>query len=189
MFKTIANGVADISYTTDPAPLAKKWDCIFVGRLVAIKQVDHAIRAFAQSKLTGKMAIIGDGPELEKLRHLTQTLQAQDKIEFLGWINDPKPYMLQSKCLIMSSYYEGSPVTLAEAITLSVPVVSYNSSAGIEDIFSPQFKPHCLVEKQNIAELSTKLQNIVNHPFQFDQESRQNVSIGKMAENFLKLIP
>ncbi len=32
----------------------KKWDVIFVGRLVPIKQVDHAIKAFSMSNLSGE---------------------------------------------------------------------------------------------------------------------------------------
>lgn len=185
-FTSIANGVSP-SILSD-TPIEKKWDTIFVGRLVAIKQVDHAIRAFVQSGLTGKMAIIGDGPEKQQLEHLVVTLNYSDRIEFLGWQENPITYMQQSHSLIMSSYYEGSPVTLVEAISVNVPVVSYNSSQGIEDIFTDEFKSHCLVEKQNISALAIRLQKTVSHPFVYDQSIQNQISMQRMANQFLKLI-
>lgn len=183
----IANGTKIIAAPNPSQAYNKKWDCIFVGRLVAIKQVDHAIKAFLQSGLTGKMAIIGEGPERNRLEQWVRSLNTQDKVEFLGWIEQPKTYMQQSQCVIMSSFYEGSPVTLLEAISLNIPVVSYASSTGITDLFTEEYKALCLAEKQNIKELAQKLYTLVNHPIQYNTAMQRNISIDRMAEQFLQL--
>lgn len=185
-FKIIANGINLPIISKEPN--LKLWDTIFVGRLVSIKQVDHAIKAFIQSDLSGKMAIVGDGPLKENLVHLVKSLGYDNKIEFLGWIDNPLQLMQQSKSLIMSSFYEGCPITIIEAISLNIPVVSYDSSSGVSECFTDHFKPMCLVEKQNIVDLAEKLQNAVLHPFCYDQESIERISINHMAKKFLSLI-
>lgn len=185
---TIANGV-DIpqELLNQYQNIEKKWDVIFVGRLVPIKQVDHAIKAFSMSNLSGKMAIIGDGSERKKLEALTKELGISDRVDFLGWIDDPRKLMLQSKCLVMSSFYEGSPVTLAEAIALGVPIVSYNSSLGIQDLFSESTAEFALVIKQNIDELSITLENCVRDPYKYSSKCINKVCMNYMHKQFLSL--
>ena len=185
---TIANGVQVSDDLIAQAPYTeKKWDVIFVGRLVPIKQVDHAIKAFSISNLTGKMAIVGDGTEREKLETLTKELNISDRIDFLGWIDNPHQLMLQSKCLVMCSLYEGSPVTLAEAIALGVPIISYNSSAGIADLFTIDTAKFGLVPKQNIKALSFALEKCVQNPYKYNQECIDKVCMDNMQEKILNL--
>ena len=185
---TIANGVQVSDDLIAQAPYTeKKWDVIFVGRLVPIKQVDHAIKAFSISNLTGKMAIVGDGTEREKLETLTKELNISDRIDFLGWIDNPHQLMLQSKCLVMCSLYEGSPVTLAEAIALGVPIISYNSSAGIADLFTLDTAKFGLVPKQNIKALSSALEKCVQNPYKYNQECIDKVCMDNMQKKILQL--
>lgn len=47
------------------------------------KQPDVAIKAFfAESGLTGRMAIVGDGPLLDELTHLAEALGLTKRIDF-----------------------------------------------------------------------------------------------------------
>ena len=185
---TIANGVQVSDNLIAQAPYTeKKWDVIFVGRLVPIKQVDHAIKAFSMSNLSGKMAIVGDGSERQKLEALTKELNISDRVDFLGWVDEPHTLMLQSKCLIMSSLYEGSPVTLAEAIALGIPVISYDSSAGITDLFTLDTAKFGLVPKQNIRALSSALEKCVQNPYKYNQECIDKVCMDNMQKKILQL--
>ncbi|WP_180116396.1 glycosyltransferase [Acinetobacter sp. YH12140] len=186
--KTIANGVTVPSqYLNQYSSTDKKWDVIFVGRLVPIKQVDHAIKAFAMSDTDGRMAIVGDGSERKKLEKLSKELGIADRVNFLGWVDDPQELMLQSKCLVMSSLYEGSPVTLAEAIALGVPIVSYDSSAGITDLFTTDTAKFGLVPKQNIRALSSALEKCVQNPYKYNQECIDKVCMDNMQKKILQL--
>lgn len=185
---TIANGVKLPKHLINQYhSTPKKWNVIYVGRLVPIKQVDHAIKAFAMSNLTGKMAIVGDGSERQKLETLTQELKISDRVDFLGWVDEPHILMLQSKCLIMSSLYEGSPVTLAEAIALGVPIISYNSSAGISDLFTIDTAKFGLVPKQNIQALSSALEKCVQKPYTYSKICVNKVCMQNMQEKILNL--
>ncbi|MDM1755031.1 MULTISPECIES: glycosyltransferase [Acinetobacter] len=187
--KTIANGVNIPSKYLNRYPTTeKKWDVVFVGRLVPIKQVDHAITAFSMSNTNGRMAIVGDGTERQKLEELTKELKIADRVDFLGWIEEPYQVMLQSRCLVLSSLYEGSPVILAESILLDVPVVTYNSSHGIEDLFCANIIKDILVNKQNIQDLAFSLSKCIQKPYVHPQICKNKVSIKNMADQFISLI-
>ncbi len=186
---TIANGVELPKDLIGRSKFTKKkWDVIFVGRLVQIKQVDHAIKAFAMSNLTGRMAIVGDGPECQKLKDLAKQLNISDRIDFLGWVDEPHQLMLQSKSLVMCSLYEGSPVTLAEAIALGIPIISYDSSAGITDLFTLDTAKFGLVPKQNIQALSDALEKCVADPYIYNNECIEKVCIQNMEIQILNLV-
>lgn len=187
--RTIANGVQiSEDLITRSQSTSKKWDVIFVGRLVPIKQVDHAIKAFALSNLSGKMAIVGDGPERQKLEALARELGISDRVDFLGWVDNPHQFMLKSKCLVLCSLYEGSPVTLAEAISLGVPVVTYNSSLGIKDLFSSDIMQCALVNKQDIQGLTSALSQCIQTPYSYSVECMNKVCMKNMEKRFTSLI-
>ena len=186
---TIANGV-DIPTTliNQSANFEKKWDVIFVGRLVPIKQVDHAIKAFALSDFQGKIAIVGDGSERNKLEELTKELGITDRVSFLGWVDNPQELMLQSKCLVMSSLYEGSPVTLAEAIALNIPIVSYNSSLGIQDLSCENCDALKLSPKQDIHLLAENLSKAAIFDSNYCMDCHKKIQLAQMSKHFLKLV-
>ena len=187
--RTIANGVQiSEDLITRSQSTSKKWDVIFVGRFVQIKLVDHAIIAFALSNLSGKMAIVGDGPERQKLEALARELGISDRVDFLGWVDNPHQFMLKSKCLVLCSLYEGSPVTLAEAISLGVPVVTYNSSLGIKDLFSSDIMQCALVNKQDIQGLTSALSQCIQTPYSYSVECMNKVCMKNMEKRFTSLI-
>ncbi|WP_171543097.1 glycosyltransferase [Acinetobacter terrae] len=185
----IANGVTIQSGCY--SKLEKKWDVIFVGRLTSIKQIDHAILAFSKSGLSGKMAIIGDGNESDKAKliALCEKLNIIERIDFLGWINDPYPLIAQASCLVMSSNYESFGLVIAESLCLDIPVVAYNCSQGVADILSLQTDMQSyLVEKQNINQLAQKLAQCVQSPYPILTSTKKKLSIQNTAKQFIQLI-
>ncbi len=184
----IANGVSISKQTVQPA-LEKIWDVIFVGRLAAIKQIDHAITAFAQSGLKGRMAIVGEGPQENKLIELSKQLQVKDRIDFLGWADNPYKFIQQSKALILTSHYESYGLVLAESLCLDTPVIAYECSQGVKDILSSQenMKPF-LIEANNCEQLATQLYLCVIQPYQVSKQTKNKLSIHHTAEQFLALV-
>lgn len=188
---TIPNGVqiSEDIIALSQLQHTKKWDVVFVGRLVPIKQVDHAIKAFAMSNLTGRMAIVGDGSERKRLEALVNELNVSDRVDFLGWIDNPYFFILNSSCLILTSNYEAFGLVLAESLCLNVPIVAYNSSQGVEDIFSLQENmKFFLVELNDYKDLSNKLFLCVNNPYTVLNTTKQHLSIDKSAKKFTDLI-
>ncbi|WP_313036408.1 glycosyltransferase [Acinetobacter sp.] len=188
--KVIHNGIDIERLAQNIAPHAateKKWETIFVGRLSEEKQPDVAIKAFAASGLTGRMAIVGDGPMLEELKLLVQELKLENRIDFLGWQTQPNQFILQSRSLILSSRTEGSPLIIAEALSLNVPAVAYNCSEGVEYQLSSGELSQGLVPLNDCEALSKRLYQVVTQPYVIQEQDIQRLSISEMAKAFEEL--
>jgi glycosyltransferase involved in cell wall biosynthesis len=188
---TIHNGVDQekLISSSQEITLEKWWDVIFVGRLHKIKQVDHALIAFSESKLNGRMAIIGDGPERQSLENLAKSLNILHKVDFIGRINNPAPYISASKCLILSSFAEGTPMCIAESLSLNIPVVTYACSTAIEQLFAEPHLQQGLVPAQNQKLLAQQLHHVVNQPYPILEEDKAKISMQSMYLHFMHLIP
>lgn len=167
--------------------LDKKWDTIFVGRLSEEKQPDVAIQAFAASGLTGRMAIVGDGPLLNELVALTEKLQLTERIDFLGWQTQPNQFIQQSHSLILSSRTEGFGLTIAEALILNIPAVAYNCSEGVAYQLSSGELSQGLVPLNDIDALSKRLHQVVTQPYMIQEQDIQRLSITEMVKAFEEL--
>jgi glycosyltransferase involved in cell wall biosynthesis len=103
-------------------------DVLYVGRLMAFKNVDVVIRAIARLRdegLTLRFRIIGDGPEMPRLRSLTAALGVAETVRFEGFIADhPYACMKSTRMLVVPSQREGFGIVAVEAMACGVPVVT-----------------------------------------------------------------
>jgi len=102
---------------------------ITVGRLIKRKDIDTMLNGF--SKLTAKNAkllIIGDGPEMEHLKNIADSLGISGKVSFLGYLDDKDKYryLTVSDCYIMTSLHEGFGIVFMEAMYCALPIISTN---------------------------------------------------------------
>jgi len=92
---------------------------LMVGRLLAYKRHDIAIKAFNQLGL--KLKIIGRGPELKKLKKI-----ARSNIEFLGRVDDVKLADYYAKCqAIIFPQEEDFGIVAMEALAAGRPVIAF----------------------------------------------------------------
>ncbi len=71
-----------------------------------------------------KIAVIGTG-ELEGETHEeAKRLNLESNVTFLGFQSNPYKILHDSKLMIMTSLWEGTPMCVLEAMSLGVPVVS-----------------------------------------------------------------
>ncbi|XID75727.1 glycosyltransferase [Alkanindiges sp. WGS2144] len=186
---TIYNGVDQqkLYQSLNEVQVNQHWDVVFVGRVHKIKQVDHALMAFAKSGLTGRMAIIGDGPERDMVQRLINQLKLDDRVDMIGKVNNPAPYVVNAKCLVSSSFAEGTPMCIAEALSLGIPVVAYACSSGIQEQLSAPHLQQGLVPPQDQQALANRLYDVVNHPYCITDEDKQRMSMHSMYLNFMQL--
>lgn len=113
---------------------------ISVGRLSEQKGHWHLIRAFAEvSKQIPnvQLVILGNGPLKKYLISLSEGLGIANNVHFLGFQENPFKYISKSSVFVMSSFYEGFPNALAEAMGCGVPVISTDCFTGPREILSP----------------------------------------------------
>lgn len=127
----IANGV-DTDKITYVTPRKEYSDIIFAGRLIPEKNVELIIRAIHPVKnkhphLTCR--IIGEGPEEEELKTLTQTLNLEENIIFEGFFDKQEDLyrsIKSSTMFILPSKREGFGIVTIEANACGVPVITLN---------------------------------------------------------------
>lgn len=118
-------------------PIAEDY-LIHVGRFHKQKRHDLLLRAFAKSRVNGKLVLLGKGAtEAEnQLRVLAQDLRIQEQVVFAGFQNNPYPWMKHARGLVLSSDYEGLPTVILEAIACGTPVVSTDCPSGPAEILT-----------------------------------------------------
>lgn len=111
--------------------------CLLVsfGRLEAQKDFATLIRAFSllPEALDAKLIILGDGSQKEYLQSIINELSLSEKIDLAGHSSNPFAYLAHADAFVMSSVYEGNPLSMVEALACRVPVVS-TSFEGVEEI-------------------------------------------------------
>ncbi|MGY3815707.1 glycosyltransferase [Globicatella sulfidifaciens] len=113
---------------------------ITVGRLNKQKGHWHLIRAFSKVKEAipnAKLVILGEGDLESYLNKLASDLNIIDDVHFLGFQKNPFKYIVRSKVFAMSSFHEGFPNALAEAMACGVPVISSDCKSGPREILAP----------------------------------------------------
>jgi len=111
-----------------PAEFREPLRVAFVGRLVPLKGVDMLLEAAAPLARAGRLQldILGDGPELPRLRQLAADLGIADRVQFPGWIAHGQlaARLSQSHVFGFPSVREFGGGVVLEAMALGlVPVV------------------------------------------------------------------
>jgi glycosyltransferase involved in cell wall biosynthesis len=120
-----------------------------VGRIEKIKGQERIIRALsmfpAPLRKRVKLIFIGETNitynnknYYQFLLDLIKELELEEQVLFLGHQDNPYSYLAKSDCFILSSYEEGLPGALIEALILKKPVVSTNCSLGVWEIMDAQ---------------------------------------------------
>ncbi|WP_334329719.1 glycosyltransferase [Companilactobacillus sp. HBUAS59699] len=119
-------------------PVAKYPKYIYVGRLEYQhqKNLQEMIRGFemVQRELPqAKLELWGDGPDVDSLKRLVNGLQLNDCVSFKGWQREPWKLIDSATAFVLTSTYEGLPMSILEAMSHGVPVVAANVSTGPKD--------------------------------------------------------
>lgn len=112
---------------------------IAVGRLREVKGFHDLIRAFSilsPDVPEWSLCIIGDGPLKESLSGLIDELNLGDKITLVGAVEDVSPFYKTSRMFVLSSYWEGFPNALAEAMSYGLACISSDCRYGPETLLS-----------------------------------------------------
>jgi glycosyltransferase involved in cell wall biosynthesis len=68
--------------------------------------------------------IAGEGPDLAALEELSRKLGLATRVRFLGFIKEMAELYQNLDLLLLTSHFEGTPLTVLEALAMGVPVVA-----------------------------------------------------------------
>lgn len=139
-----------------------------VGSMSEQKGFDLLLKAFAKLGVNYFLTILGDGPKNRYFKRLASDLGVIDRVNFVGFQNNPYVYMRQADLFILSSRYEGFPNVVLEANACGTPVVAFNCPGGTREIIEHGING-LMVKCQDIDELATKIQDAKNLKFDADR--------------------
>lgn len=104
---------------------------LFVGRLVAEKNLDMLLKAFSLLSCKGKkLIIVGDGNLASYLKQLAVELGVKDHVLFAGETKTPEVYYQQADFFVIPSKYESFGQVIVESMTAGVPVIGFRTIPG-----------------------------------------------------------
>lgn len=100
---------------------------LHVSNFRPVKRSQDAVRAFAMGcrDLDARLALLGDGPELEACLKLGADLGIRGRIDVLGSVLAVEEEMQQSDILLQPSGSEAFGLAALEAMACAVPVIGY----------------------------------------------------------------
>lgn len=152
---------------------------VFVGRLVPQKRVEHAIKVFMMvvKKIPDcKLLIVGDGPEKGKVLELIEKNQLSNKIDIIDYCDDVPKLLVESKCIINTSEFEGFGNVFIEGLAYCDNLISYKSIGGASELL--QSTNAILIMDRDIEGMSKAIMSI------FMQESTLELTTKEYLETF-----
>ncbi len=142
---------------------------VCVGRLSAEKGqagMLQALKGVRETGLDARVTFVGDGPERVQLEALGADLGLADSVTFLGRVPEQETLgvVASADLLAMSSFMEGLPVVLMEAMAMGIPVVAPRV-AGIPELVT-HGEHGLLFTPANWAELAAAIIEAANAPEQ-----------------------
>jgi len=106
-------------------------DLLAVGSLIPLKNYSLFVEIAAEAAKNYpeiKAVLVGEGPELSKLKKLVKERGIEANVEFKGLLNrkDIFKLMQRSKIFVHPSLFEGSGYVFAEALVNGMNIVSFN---------------------------------------------------------------
>lgn len=136
---------------------------LFLGVLIKRKGAHDLIEALSRIKIKNyKLLIAGSGIEEANLKELVNKYNLNENVEFLGWVDfEGKSKLLaNSQILVLPSYNEGLPMSILEAMSYGIPILSTN----VGDISTVVIngKNGYLCNPGNVELLSEHLSTLIN---------------------------
>lgn len=133
----VMNGI-DMSRCTPKKDYAmgNPWRFVHVGRLDTPKNQERLLRAFRMILDTHPQAhltLVGDGALREHLEAVTRELGLEQAVFFAGMQENVRPFLEEADIFVLTSDYEGIPMTILEAIGTGLPIVS-TAVGGVPDV-------------------------------------------------------
>ena len=166
-----------------------------VGRLVPVK--NHELVLDAMSLLRDKVPnpvrlfVVGGGERERELRTYAAGRGVSDHVEWLGWRGDLAALYPAMDALALTSFDEGTPVAIIEALVAGTPVVA-RAVGGVPEILDWGSRGR-LVPEEDPESFATALASVLSEPppgparRAASRDSLDRFSVGRLAEDVAAL--
>lgn len=148
--------LAEEKFSIEDEKLVKEKFLLTIARFDCIpKDFETLFKAFDLAKekgYDGKLYVIGDGEDRNKVENFLNNCKYKNDILLLGRKENPYNWLKKADKFILSSRYEGFPTVLIEALTLNKIILSSNCKTGPNEILKGDL--NILFEIGDIQKLS-----------------------------------
>ena len=160
---------------------------VHIGAFDKIKRHDVLIKAFAKLQDDLFLYLIGEGKEKQKIQKLVKRLGLTKRVRFLGWQDNPYPYVKHAKLTLLSSESEALPRVLIESLIVGTTVVSTDCNFGPREILTGSLKPY-LTPVNDVAKLADKIVWALKHPIVTSSVYYQKFAKEEVLQKYLTLL-
>lgn len=151
---------------------------VFVGRLDdSSKKLKRAINLVKEIDSV-ELLIVGDGPDRKMYEDFTKKCKVEDKVTFVGSKENPYPYMNEADYVILTSDYEGFPVTYLEALTLNKKIITTIETS--DESIDIKESAYIIPKEEN--EMVKVVKDILK-----DNSKKKSINIDKIQKNKIKI--
>lgn len=132
------------------------------GRLVDVKNHNRLIRAFAPVAAqvpAAELTIVGDGPLMQELKHLVQSLGLETQVHLPGFSDDILKLLDAADCFVLPSLSEGFGIAAVEAMARRLPVIV--SDAGALPEVASRIGPNWVVPARDVEGWSAAMRRML----------------------------
>jgi glycosyltransferase involved in cell wall biosynthesis len=160
-----------------PTPLVR---FLFLGRIGDHKGIFDLLEVIKDKKeelCNNFLLYVGGDGEINKLIEFVEKNAIWDLVKFEGWVFGEKKKALLSECdvYILPSYNEGLPISILEAMSYGLPIIS-TSVGGIPEVVFDKENGFLIVpgDKQQIGEC---LSYFLTHPQEVENMGRKSSAL------------
>jgi glycosyltransferase involved in cell wall biosynthesis len=177
---TIHNGIDNKSIAT-AVPERQPAKLIMVARFNRAQKDQHTLMK-AIAKLTDpiELILVGTGPDWEASKTIAKDLGITDRVAFLGDRLDVPNLLANSQIFVLSTHYEGAPISILEAMRCGLPIIATNVNGIPEQVADGV--TGLLVPHQDVDALASAISKLVKDP-----DRRQQMGVAgkhKFAKEF-----
>ena len=139
---------------------------VHVGSFKEAKRHDVLLKAYARTDQSMPLLLLGKGKLKDEIEQLVVELNLEEKVVFLGFQENPFPYIKHAKFKVLTSDWEGFALVIAEALVLGTPVISTDCPSGPSELLPD----NNLMPMSDVDAISEKLSLAMKNPEQFFSE-------------------
>ena len=139
---------------------------VHVGSFKEAKRHDVLLKAYARTDQSMPLLLLGKGKLKDEIEQLVVELNLEEKVVFLGFQENPFPYIKHPKFKVLTSDWEGFALVIAEALVLGTPDISTDCPSGPSELLPD----NNLMPMSDVDAISEKLSLAMKNPEQFFSE-------------------
>jgi glycosyltransferase involved in cell wall biosynthesis len=170
---------------------------LYFGRIEEnVKHFNLMLDAFSMSNLPQQgipLLIMGDGPDVDAVKEVISKLNLATHVTLLSFQKNPFAYVQKAKFTILSSHYEGFPMSIIESLALGTPVVAVDCQSGPSEVIVNGHNG-MLVENYNSNALAKAMNRMMEDQVLYTnckrnaQQSVAHLSLENLAKQWKQIL-